>query len=73
MPSTKLGGVSRYVSVPLAGVGVSLLVLRGSFHRVEHVLLALSTVFVTYIASGFLATPTGAGRPGCGVRKPERS
>jgi NRAMP (natural resistance-associated macrophage protein)-like metal ion transporter len=52
-----LGGVSRYVSVPLAGIGVSLLVLRGSFHRVEHVLLALSAVFVTYIASGFLAHP----------------
>ncbi len=52
-----LGGVSRYISVPLAAIGVSLLVLRGSFHRVEHVLLALSTVFVTYIASGFLAHP----------------
>jgi Mn2+/Fe2+ NRAMP family transporter len=52
-----LAGVTRYVSVPLAGIGVSLLVLRGSFHRVEHVLLALSAVFVTYIASGFLAHP----------------
>jgi NRAMP (natural resistance-associated macrophage protein)-like metal ion transporter len=52
-----LGGISRYISVPLAGIGVSVLVLRGSFHRVEHVLLALSTVFVTYIASGFLAHP----------------
>ena len=52
-----LGGVTRYISVPLAGIGVSLLVLRGSFHRVEHVLLALSAVFVTYIASGFLAHP----------------
>jgi Mn2+/Fe2+ NRAMP family transporter len=52
-----LAGVTRYISVPLAGIGVSLLVLRGSFHRVEHVLLALSAVFVTYIASGFLAHP----------------
>jgi Mn2+/Fe2+ NRAMP family transporter len=52
-----LGGVSRYVSVPLAAVGVSLLVLRGSFHRVEHVLLALTGVFVAYILSGFLAHP----------------
>ena len=33
----ELFGVSRYVSVPLAAVGVSILVLRGSFHRVEHV------------------------------------
>ena len=52
-----LAGVSRYVSVPLAAIGVSLLVLRGSFHRVEHVLLALASVFVAYVVSGLLAHP----------------
>jgi Mn2+/Fe2+ NRAMP family transporter len=52
-----LFGASRYVSVPLAAVGVSLLVLKGSFHRVEHILLALASVFVAYIVSGFLAHP----------------
>ena len=52
-----LAGISRYVTVPLAGIGVSALVLRGSFHRVEHVLLALSAVFVTYVISGILAHP----------------
>jgi NRAMP (natural resistance-associated macrophage protein)-like metal ion transporter len=52
-----LAGVSRYASVPLAAIGVSLLVLRGSFHRVEHVLLALSSVFIAYIVSGFLSHP----------------
>jgi NRAMP (natural resistance-associated macrophage protein)-like metal ion transporter len=52
-----LGGMSRYLSVPLAAIGVSALVLRGSFHRVEHILLALSSVFVAYIVSGFLAHP----------------
>jgi NRAMP (natural resistance-associated macrophage protein)-like metal ion transporter len=53
----ELAGVSRYVSVPVAAVAVSLLVLRGSFHRVEHVLLALASVFVAYVLSGFLAHP----------------
>ncbi len=53
----ELAGVTRYVSVPLAAIGVSLLVLRGSFHRVEHVLLALGAVFATYILAGFLAGP----------------
>jgi Mn2+/Fe2+ NRAMP family transporter len=43
--------------VPIAAVAVALLVLRGSFHRVEHVLLALSAVFVSYIVAGFLAHP----------------
>ena len=52
-----LAGVSRYISVPFAAIGVSLLVLRGSFHRVEHVLLALSSVFVAYVVSGLLAHP----------------
>lgn len=52
-----LGGVTRYLSVPIAAGAVSLLVLRGSFRRVEHVLLALSAVFIAYILSGFLAHP----------------
>jgi Mn2+/Fe2+ NRAMP family transporter len=53
----ELFGISRYVSVPTAAVIVSALVLRGSFHRVEHFLLILSTVFLAYIASGVLARP----------------
>jgi Mn2+/Fe2+ NRAMP family transporter len=53
----ELFGISRYVSVPAAAVIVSALVLRGSFHRVEHFLLILSTVFLAYIASGVLAHP----------------
>jgi NRAMP (natural resistance-associated macrophage protein)-like metal ion transporter len=53
----ELFGITRYVSVPLAALIVSLLVLRGSFHRVEHLLLLLSTVFLAYIASGFMAHP----------------
>ena len=53
----ELFGISRYLSVPVAAVGVSLLVLRGSFHRVERLLLMLSTVFLAYIASGFMAHP----------------
>jgi NRAMP (natural resistance-associated macrophage protein)-like metal ion transporter len=55
--SLDLAGVTRYVSVPVAAVAVSTLVLRGSFHRVEHILLLLGSVFITYIASGLLADP----------------
>jgi Mn2+/Fe2+ NRAMP family transporter len=55
--SELLFGISRYVSVPLAAIGVSVLVLRENFHRVEHFLLALSSVFVAYVISGFLAHP----------------
>ena len=52
-----LTGTSRYLSVPLAAIGVSLLVLRENFNRIEHFLLALSSVFVAYVVSGFLARP----------------
>lgn len=54
---TELFGISRYLSVPAAALLVSVLVLRGSFHRVERFLLVLSTVFLAYIASGVLAHP----------------
>jgi len=52
-----LAGISRYLSVPLAAVGISALVLLENFRRVEHFLLALSSVFVTYVVAGFLAHP----------------
>jgi Mn2+/Fe2+ NRAMP family transporter len=52
-----LTGTSRYVTVPIAAVAVSLLVLRGSFGRVEHVLLVLSALLAAYILSGVLAHP----------------
>src|SRR6266487_186388 len=55
--ASELAGVSRYASVPVAAILVSILVIRGGFKRVEHVLLLLATVFVTYFASGVLAHP----------------
>ncbi len=53
----ELFGVSRYLSVPLAAVGVSALVLRGSFRRIEHIFVLLASVFVAYVASGLLSHP----------------
>jgi len=52
-----LTGTSRYLTVPAAAIAISLLVLRENFQRVEHLLLALSAVFVTYFFAGFLAHP----------------
>ena len=54
---SELFGVSRYVSVPLVAVAVTLLVLRGAFHRVEHVLMVLAAAFVSYVVAGFFAHP----------------
>ncbi|MCE5203946.1 MAG: Nramp family divalent metal transporter [Actinomycetia bacterium] len=53
----ELFGVSKYVSVPIAAISVWLLVIRGSYRNVEKTLLALSSVFVTYVVAAFLARP----------------
>lgn len=56
----ELFGVSRYISVPIAALIVWMLVVRGSYRRVEKVLLALSSVFIAYIVAVFLARPDWA-------------
>lgn len=50
-------GVSKYVSVPVAALAVWLLVVGGSYKRVQNVFLALSLVFVTYVVAAFMAQP----------------
>jgi Mn2+/Fe2+ NRAMP family transporter len=52
-----LFGIPAPVSVPFAAAVVTALVLRGRFHRVEHLLMGLATVFVAYVAAGILADP----------------
>lgn len=53
----QLAGVPASVSAPLAGLLIASVVVLGSFHRVEHVLLALSATLSLYIIDGVLAAP----------------
>lgn len=53
----ELAGVSRYLSVPSGALLVGVVVLRGSFHRIEHVLLLVCAAFVAYVVAGVLAHP----------------
>jgi Mn2+/Fe2+ NRAMP family transporter len=55
--SGELFGVSRYILVPLAGFLVWFLVVRGSYSRVEKVLLFLTLYAIAYILSAFLVRP----------------
>jgi NRAMP (natural resistance-associated macrophage protein)-like metal ion transporter len=55
--SLELFSVSRYISVPLAAVGVWLLVVKGDYKSVEKVFLFGCALYVTYIISGFLVKP----------------
>jgi hypothetical protein len=53
----QLFGVSKYVSVPVAAIAVSFLVLRNSFATVEKVFFIISAGFIAYIIAGFMAGP----------------
>src|SRR5262249_8612446 len=55
--AAELCGASRYIAVPLAAALLWLLITRGSYARVEKIFLALTLVFLTYIAAAFLARP----------------
>ncbi len=55
--SLELANVAPFASVPVACIALCCLVLFESFRRLEHLLLALSAVFVAYIAAGVLAGP----------------
>ena len=55
--SMQIFGISKYISVPLAAVGVWLLIVRGNYETVERVFLIASAVYLSYVASGVLANP----------------
>lgn len=52
-----LAGIPSWISAPVAGVLISLMVVLGSFHRVERVLLVISATLALYIVDGILAAP----------------
>jgi Mn2+/Fe2+ NRAMP family transporter len=49
--------VSKYISVPLAAVGVWFLILKTNYQRIEKVFLFATSLYVCYIISGFLVSP----------------
>jgi len=55
--SLELFGISRYLTVPAAAAGVWLLVVRGTYARVEKVFLIASSVYICYIISGVMVKP----------------
>lgn len=55
--SLELFGLSRFITVPVCGVIVWLIVVKGQYKSVEKVFLAASFFYVTYIFAGVLAHP----------------
>ncbi len=52
-----LVGIPAWVSAPIAGILISTIVVMGSFHRVERILLIVSSTLALYIIDGILAKP----------------
>ena len=55
--SLELFSISRYISVPICGIAVWLLIVRGNYRSVEKVFLVACTLYVTYVFSAFLLKP----------------
>jgi len=55
--ASELLGVSRYISVPIAAVGLWYLVIFGSYARVEKVFLLMTLVFFAYPVAAILGNP----------------
>ena len=58
--ASELFGIPKYLTVPVAAVGVWLLITRGSYQRVEKIFLAMSLAFLAYP----IAADPGASRLG---------
>ena len=56
----ELLGVTKYASVPIAAVAIWVLVVWGSYHRVERVFLAMTLAFLAYPITVFLIHPDWA-------------
>lgn len=50
-------GIPTWLSSPIAAVLISLVVVLGSFHRIERVLLVISSTLALYIIDGIVAKP----------------
>jgi len=55
--ASELLGVSRYISVPIAAVGLWYLVIFGSYARVEKIFLLMTLVFFAYPVAAILSGP----------------
>ena len=52
-------GVSKYISIPIAAVGVWVLTVMGSYSRAERLFLILTLAFLAYPIAAFLGHPNG--------------
>jgi Mn2+/Fe2+ NRAMP family transporter len=55
--SLEIFNISKYISVPLAGLGVWVLIVKGNYKTVERIFLVASALYLAYVISGVMARP----------------
>jgi len=55
--SMAIFGVSKYISVPIAAIAVTILVVKGNYRTAERIFLLFSFCLLSYIVSALLAKP----------------
>ncbi len=55
--SLEIFGISKYLSVPIAAVGVWFLIVKGNYKTTERIFLVASAIYLAYVISGFMAKP----------------
>lgn len=55
--SLELFHVSKYISIPIAAVGVWFLILKADYARIERVFLFATSLYICYIVSGIMVQP----------------
>lgn len=58
--SLEIFRVPRFITVPVAAIGIWLLVVKGSFKVVERVFLVIAMSYATYVVSGVMSRPDWA-------------
>src|ERR1700756_3289598 len=71
--SLELFGLSRFITVPVCGVIVWMIVVKGQYKTVEKVFLTASFFYITYIVAGVLAKPAWGDALLATVKPPGRS
>jgi NRAMP (natural resistance-associated macrophage protein)-like metal ion transporter len=56
--SLQLFHINKFISVPVSGILIWFLVVRGDYQKVEKVFLAASVFYIAYIVTGVLSQPS---------------
>jgi len=64
-------GLSKYISVPLAALGVWLLIVKGSYRAVERIFLIASALYLAYVPQ--VSWPARLAASSAGFRHPQLS